>query len=98
MYGGLDSRMLATLFKDERCQQLGALFPLLEKVYMDRILPVDDVESFAATLKPHHLAVTADGSTVLTSHRHSSLRTHLLLPRLHAEPTGLCARRVVTHQ
>ena len=59
------SRMLATLYKDERCQQLGALFPILEKVYMDRILPVDDIESFAATLKPHHLAVTADGSTVL---------------------------------
>jgi len=59
------SRMLATLYKDERCQQLNTLYPILQKVYMERILLIADIDSFASTLKPHHLAVTADGSTVL---------------------------------
>lgn len=38
------SRMLATLYKDERCAQLPT-FPFLEKVYLERILRPGDVSS-----------------------------------------------------
>lgn len=58
------SRMLATLYKDERTAQLD-VFPILEKVYMERILRRDEVDQFAAALKPHQLARLPDGSTVL---------------------------------
>jgi hypothetical protein len=38
------SRMLATLYKDERCARL-ALFPFLEKVYLERILQAAEVRA-----------------------------------------------------
>jgi len=59
------SRMLATLYKDERSERLTDLYPFLEKVYLERILRREEVEAFAKTLKEHQLAVTSDGSTVL---------------------------------
>ncbi|XP_041363453.1 COP9 signalosome complex subunit 4-like [Gigantopelta aegis] len=58
------SRMLATLFKDERCQQLPA-FNILEKMYLDRIIRSSDLQDFQALLQPHQKAMTADGSTIL---------------------------------
>lgn len=58
------SRMLATLYKDERCTKL-AVFPFLEKVYLERILQAAEVESFAQGLVQHQLATLPDGSTVL---------------------------------
>ncbi|CAH1258081.1 COPS4 [Branchiostoma lanceolatum] len=58
------SRMLATLFKDERCQQLPS-YGILEKMYLDRIIRSDQLQEFAAQLSPHQLATTADGSTIL---------------------------------
>ncbi|PSC69483.1 COP9 signalosome complex subunit 4 [Micractinium conductrix] len=58
------SRMLATLYKDERCAKL-SLFPFLEKVYLERILQPGEVESFAQGLQQHQLAKLPDGSTVL---------------------------------
>lgn len=58
------SRMLATLFKDERCQQLPA-FSILEKMYLDRIIRRSELEEFASMLLPHQKAVTGDGSTIL---------------------------------
>lgn len=58
------SRMLATLFKDERCQQLPT-HGILEKMYLDRIIRKSELEEFAALLQPHQKATTADGSTVL---------------------------------
>ncbi|XP_070545183.1 COP9 signalosome complex subunit 4-like isoform X2 [Ptychodera flava] len=58
------SRMLATLFKDERCQQLPA-YGILEKMYLDRIIRSYQLKEFAATLQSHQLATTADGSTIL---------------------------------
>ncbi|KAK6170615.1 hypothetical protein SNE40_018970 [Patella caerulea] len=58
------SRMLATLFKDERCQQLQA-FNILEKMYLDRIIRGNDLKEFSALLQDHQKAVTADGSTIL---------------------------------
>ncbi|GAQ90122.1 hypothetical protein KFL_006030050 [Klebsormidium nitens] len=58
------SRMLATLYKDERCAAL-PVYPILQKVYLERILRQAEVAAFAQDLKPHQQALTADGSTVL---------------------------------
>lgn len=59
------SRMLATLFKDERCQQLPA-FSILEKMYLDRIIRRSELEEFASMLLPHQKAVTGDGMKSLS--------------------------------
>jgi len=58
------SRLLATLYKDERSSKLD-IFPILEKMFMDRILRKGEVESFQGVLKPHQMAKLVDGSTVL---------------------------------
>lgn len=58
------SRMLATLYKDERSASL-ATFPILEKMFLGRILRASEVKRFAELLKPHQLALLADNSTVL---------------------------------
>ncbi|KAL5469523.1 hypothetical protein EMCRGX_G030786 [Ephydatia muelleri] len=58
------SKQLATLYKDERCQHLPA-FKILEKMYLERIIRVMELEDFAAQLPVHHKAITADGSTIL---------------------------------
>eukprot|EP00854_Cymbomonas_tetramitiformis_P008328 gene8328-9895_t len=58
------SRVLATLYKDERCFKL-PVFPILEKVYLERILRPHEVSAFAETLKEHQKAKLSDGSTVL---------------------------------
>ncbi|GFR79225.1 COP9 signalosome complex subunit 4 [Elysia marginata] len=55
------SRMLATLFKDERCQQLPA-YNILEKMYLDRIIRSSDLVDFSALLQPHQKAITPDGT------------------------------------
>lgn len=56
--------MLATLFKDERCQQLPA-YSILEKMYLDRIIKRDELREFEALLQDHQKALTADGSCLL---------------------------------
>ncbi|CAE1173141.1 COPS4 [Acanthosepion pharaonis] len=58
------SRMLATLFKDERCQRLPA-YNILEKMYLDRIIRSNDLQEFSEMLQQHQKAITADGSTIL---------------------------------
>ncbi|XP_066137647.1 COP9 signalosome complex subunit 4 [Euwallacea fornicatus] len=58
------SRMLATLFKDERCQQLPAV-GILEKMYLERIIRRSELQDFEALLQPHQKARTIDGSTIL---------------------------------
>jgi COP9 signalosome complex subunit 4 len=58
------SRMLATLYKDERSSKLD-VFSILEKMYLERILRKPEVEKFAKELKPHQMATLADGTTVL---------------------------------
>jgi len=58
------SRMLSTLFKDERTSKTD-IYPILEKMYLERILRKPEVEKFAKELRPHQTAVLADGSTVL---------------------------------
>ncbi|KAF1912355.1 hypothetical protein BDU57DRAFT_458552 [Ampelomyces quisqualis] len=57
-------RMLAKLYKDDRAPNL-EYYSILEKMFLDRLLTPTEIKAFAATLKPHHLAKTADGSTVL---------------------------------
>ena len=46
------SRMLATLFKDERCQQLTS-FGILQKMYLDRVIKRKELQDFTALLQPH---------------------------------------------
>jgi len=58
------SRMLATLYKDERSSKL-EIYSILEKMYLERILRKPEVEKFAKELKPHQMAILSDGSTVL---------------------------------
>ncbi|XP_070497036.1 COP9 signalosome complex subunit 4 [Chironomus tepperi] len=58
------SRMLATLFKDERCQQL-PMYNILSKMYMDRIIKRTELQEFEALLMDHQKAKTADGSSIL---------------------------------
>jgi COP9 signalosome complex subunit 4 len=58
------SRMLASLFKDERCQHFPA-HGILEKMYLDRIIRGPQLQEFAAMLQPHQKAVTADGTSIL---------------------------------
>merc|ERR1712002_173284 len=58
------SRMLATLFKDERCQQL-PIYGILEKMYLDRIIRKNGLVEFETNLLEHHKAITTDGSTIL---------------------------------
>eukprot|EP01121_Diplochlamys_sp_Union-15-3_P016939 TRINITY_DN5869_c0_g1_i3.p1 TRINITY_DN5869_c0_g1~~TRINITY_DN5869_c0_g1_i3.p1 ORF type:complete len:413 (-),score=74.42 TRINITY_DN5869_c0_g1_i3:16-1227(-) len=58
------SRLLATLYKDERSSKLD-IFPILEKMFMDRVLRKEEVGSFEGVLKPHQQAKLPDGATVL---------------------------------
>ncbi len=58
------SRLLATLFKDERCQKLPG-YSILEKMYLDRIIRSHQVKEFESILLPHQKATTADGSTLI---------------------------------
>jgi len=58
------SRILATLYKDERSSKLET-FSILEKMFLERILRKPEIDRFAQLLKPHQMALLADGSTVL---------------------------------
>lgn len=62
--GPLRSRALQSLYKDERVAKLD-IYGILTKMYLGRILRRAEVEEFAKKLRPHHLAITSDGSTVL---------------------------------
>ena len=44
------SRMLATLYKDERCQQLSC-FNILEKMYRDRLIKRNELTEFETLLQ-----------------------------------------------
>ena len=58
------SRMLGTLYKDERTHSLDT-FPMLEKMFMERLLKAEEVKHFEAGLADHQKATLEDGSTVL---------------------------------
>ncbi|KAI8816352.1 uncharacterized protein EV422DRAFT_501466 [Fimicolochytrium jonesii] len=64
------SRMLATLYKDERTRERPEIkqhgvYAILEKMYLGRVLRKHEVEEFAETLATHQLAKLGDGTTVL---------------------------------
>ncbi|KAJ0973652.1 hypothetical protein J5N97_015617 [Dioscorea zingiberensis] len=58
------SRVLATLYKDERCSKL-KIYPILQKVYLERILRKPEIDAFAEELKAHQKALLPDNVTVL---------------------------------
>jgi len=58
------SRMLATLYKDERSSKT-EVYSILEKMYLERILRKPEVTKFSSLLKPHQMATLGDGTTVL---------------------------------
>jgi len=58
------SRMLATLYKDERSQQLPC-FNILEKMYLDRLIKRAELFEFESLLQTHQKATISDGSTIL---------------------------------
>ncbi|KAK2705791.1 COP9 signalosome complex subunit 4-like [Artemia franciscana] len=58
------SRMLANLYKDERCQQL-PFYNVLEKMYLERLIRLSELADFEALLQPHQKAVSSDGSSIL---------------------------------
>ncbi|KAI9329552.1 PCI domain-containing protein [Obelidium mucronatum] len=63
------SRLLATLYKDDRVREspecATVFYPILEKMYLDRILRASEIDGFRQTLKSHQLAKLSDGTTVL---------------------------------
>eukprot|EP00889_Picochlorum_renovo_P001888 jgi/Picre1/28918/NNA_004314.t1 len=59
------SRLLSTLYKDER-SALTPLYSILEKVFLERLLSSEDVEAFSKSLSKNHVDTeAADGSTAL---------------------------------
>ena len=58
------SRLLATLYQDERSSHLEN-YEILEKLFMQRIIKKPDVEKFSEKLQDHHKALLSSGRTVL---------------------------------
>uniref|UniRef100_A0A665WYS4 COP9 signalosome complex subunit 4 n=1 Tax=Echeneis naucrates TaxID=173247 RepID=A0A665WYS4_ECHNA len=95
------SRMLATLFKDERCQQLAA-YGILEKMYLDRIIRGNQLQEFAAMLMPHQKATTADGewrsSVFVTTLKSNSTTNHFSFIFGDSKPgSSILDRAVIEH-
>jgi len=61
------SRMLATLYKDERVQQLSC-FNILEKMYLDRLIKRTELVEFEKMLQTHQKATMSDGTTTILEH------------------------------
>merc|ERR1712038_1589934 len=68
------SRMLATLYKDERCQQLSC-FNILEKMYLDRLIKRTELTEFETLLQVHQKAIMSDGMSIL---EHAVIEHNLL--------------------
>uniref|UniRef100_A0AAR2ITX2 COP9 signalosome complex subunit 4 n=1 Tax=Pygocentrus nattereri TaxID=42514 RepID=A0AAR2ITX2_PYGNA len=88
------SRMLATLFKDERCQQLAA-YGILEKMYLDRIIRGNQLQEFAAMLMPHQKATTADGK--LYNKKHSQYLIIMIFASSLDYSSSILDRAVIEH-
>lgn len=58
------TRMLSTLYKDERCQQFPE-YQLLERMHYCKIIKRNELTEFALSLAPHQKAVMSDGLTIL---------------------------------
>jgi len=57
------SRVLAILYKDERSEKLD-VHPVLEKMFLDRVIRKPEVTRFFSELKEHQMATLADKSRV----------------------------------
>ncbi|EAR91142.2 PCI-domain protein (macronuclear) [Tetrahymena thermophila SB210] len=62
--GPLRTRILATLYKDERIQSIPN-FEMLELTYMQRIVSKEQKDKFAGSLKKHQLQILRENFTVL---------------------------------
>jgi len=58
------SRLLATFYKDERTKQL-PIFPILEKMFLERLLTKEDVNFLDETLKPHQKSSLGAGEPTI---------------------------------
>ncbi|MEW5307383.1 MAG: hypothetical protein WDW38_001246 [Sanguina aurantia] len=83
------SRLLSTLYKDERSAR-SPKYGFLEKVYLERILTGPEIDSFAHTLKPHQMATFPDGTTVLARavSQHNLLSASKLYNNISIEQLG----------
>jgi len=83
------SRLLGTLYKDERTAALPN-YSVLEKMYMERLLRPAEVTAFAATLATHQKATFEDGSTVLDRavNEHNMLAASRLYANITFEQLG----------
>ena len=83
------SRLLGTLYKDERTQSLPN-YSVLEKMYMERLLRPAEIEAFASTLATHQKATLDDGSTVLDRAviEHNMLATSKLYANISFDELG----------
>ncbi|KAH3742679.1 COP9 signalosome complex subunit 4 [Pelomyxa schiedti] len=68
------SRMLATLYKDERTQYLDH-YGILKKMYLENVLKPDEAARFSAGLPPHQVGIKSEGLTVV---QHAFLEHNLL--------------------
>lgn len=78
------SRILSTLYRDERCR-LTQHFNILEKVFLDRILSADDIASFAQHLSSHQIA------TISYSHNNTDESG------MKHSPTNVLERAMIEH-
>jgi len=62
--GPTRSRLLGLYFKDERAVELKS-YPVLEKMFLGRILKKEETQAFATSLMAHQKAVMGDGRTLL---------------------------------
>ena len=87
--GPMRARQLGKLYKDERSAETPE-FGILEKIFLDRLLSPAEVAAFAAGLKEHQLAKTADGSTVLDKAvlEHNLLAVSRLYQNIRTEALG----------
>ena len=85
------SRLLATLYKDERSHSLPN-FSVLEKMFTERLLKKDEIEAFVTSLATHQKArVDDDGTTVVDRAiiEHNMLATSKLYANISFEQLGL---------
>ncbi|KAI8867958.1 hypothetical protein GQ42DRAFT_164461 [Ramicandelaber brevisporus] len=61
--GPARSRLLATLYADEKTHELPS-FSILEKMYLERMLRPSEVAEFTKQLAPHQKATLASGKTI----------------------------------
>lgn len=84
------SRVLAILYNDERSRSLD-IFPLLESIYMGRLLQTSQIERFRPTLLPNQSSSHTDGDTVLDRAviEHNLLAASRLYMNIHFSELGV---------